>query len=242
MDAIENSLQCLKEKGALTDDEKLTPIGECLAGLPVDITLGKMLLMGSIFRQVEAVLALAASLSVQSPFTNRAYRDPDCELARKDLDSDHGDPITLLNAYREWLEIKASNEGHTSRKWCKKRGFEEQRFYEMTKLRQQFRNILQDAGLIFGQVNSSHSSSSQRMIRHGEMQHLRSLKRDLMRSSQKKRKVLKLGEDIEDMDDADEDDEGGQSGQQSANVDIRDVEFRMQHDSFKVGYFFFGFV
>ena len=90
----------------MTIEEKLTTIGECLAGLPVDVTLGKMLLMGSIFRQVESVLALAAALSVQSPFTNRAYRDPDCESAREELDSDHGDPITLLNAYRAWLQIK----------------------------------------------------------------------------------------------------------------------------------------
>lgn len=150
-------------------DEKLTTIGRCLAGLPVDITLGKMLLMGSIFGQVEAVLALAAALSVQTPFTNRAYRDSDCEAARKELDSDHGDPLTLLNAYKAWLEIKASNSGgstsHTSRKWCKKRGLEEQRFYEMTKLRQQFRHILGDAGLLPGQ-ESRQSSSSQRAVRH----------------------------------------------------------------------------
>ena len=147
-------------------DEKLTAIGRCLSGLPVDITLGKMLLMGSIFGQVEAVLALAAALSVQTPFTNRAYRDSDCESARKDLDSDHGDPLTLLNAYRAWLEIKASNTAaHTSRKWCKKRGLEEQRFYEMTKLRQQFRHILADAGLLPGQ-ETKQSSSSQRAVRH----------------------------------------------------------------------------
>ena len=50
--------------------------------------------------QVEAVLTIAAALSVQSPFTNNAYKDPDCVAARKNMDSDHGDPITLLNAYR----------------------------------------------------------------------------------------------------------------------------------------------
>lgn len=26
--------------------------------------------------------------------------------ARRSLDSDHGDPFTLLNAFREWLRIK----------------------------------------------------------------------------------------------------------------------------------------
>ncbi len=36
------------------------------------------------------------------------YRDSDCMAARRSLDSDHGDPFTLLNAFREWLRIKVS--------------------------------------------------------------------------------------------------------------------------------------
>lgn len=63
------------------------------------------------------------------------------KAARKSLDSDHGDPLTLLNAYTAWLEEKANDSSRT-KKWCKRRGFEEQRFYEMTKLRQQFKALL----------------------------------------------------------------------------------------------------
>ncbi len=59
--------------------------------------------------QVDSVLTLAAALSVQSPFTNNAFKDSDCVAARRNLDSDHGDPITLLNAYREWLEVSFLN-------------------------------------------------------------------------------------------------------------------------------------
>lgn len=51
-----------------------------LSRLPVDIPLGKMLINGSLFHQLEPVLSLAAALSVQNPFTNRAYRDPECEV------------------------------------------------------------------------------------------------------------------------------------------------------------------
>ena len=96
-----------------------------LANLPVDVAIGKMLIMGTLFNQIDAVLSLAAALSVQSPFTNNAYKDQDCVAARRQLDSDHGDPITLLNSFREWLEVKATNR-ETSKKWCKKRGLEEQ--------------------------------------------------------------------------------------------------------------------
>lgn len=67
-------------QGALTVSEKLTSMGKMLARLPVDIPLGKMLIMGSLFHQIQPVLSLAAALSVQTPFTNRAYRDPECEV------------------------------------------------------------------------------------------------------------------------------------------------------------------
>lgn len=62
-------------------DEKLTSLGKALARLPVDITIGKMLLMGCVFQQLQPVLTMAAALSVQSPFTNRAYRDHECEVS-----------------------------------------------------------------------------------------------------------------------------------------------------------------
>lgn len=125
----------------MTEDEQLTPIGKTLSQLPVDITIGKMLIMATIFEQVDAVLSLAAALSVQSPYTNWAHRDQDAVAARKSLDSDHGDPLTLLNAYRAWLEEKTGDSSRT-KKWCRRRGLEEQRFYEMTKLRQQFKSLL----------------------------------------------------------------------------------------------------
>lgn len=71
------------------------------------------------------------------------------KISRKKLESDHGDPITLLNAFKEWLEVKQESSreyrgsSNNSRKWCKRRGLEEQRFYEMTKLRTQFKELLQ---------------------------------------------------------------------------------------------------
>ena len=65
-------------QGALTASERLTPLGGMLSRLPVDVTVGKMLVLGSALRQMGPTLSAAAALSVQSPLTNRAFRDPDC--------------------------------------------------------------------------------------------------------------------------------------------------------------------
>ncbi|CAG7718391.1 unnamed protein product [Allacma fusca] len=226
LESIESSIMRLKEQAALTEDEKLTPIGQTLSQLPVDVTIGKMLIMGTVFDHIDAVLSLAAALSVQSPFTNWAHRDPDCVAARKTLDSDHGDPLTLLNAYRAWLEEKADSNSN-SKKWCKKRGFEEQRFYEMTKLRQQFKSLLTDSKLIKDtRADTANMSSQERSLRHGELKQLRMLKKEFHQTVTRKKKILKLseGDYIQENEDELEDDE----------IDIRDVEFRMRNDSREV--------
>ncbi|XP_029161453.1 probable ATP-dependent RNA helicase DHX34 isoform X2 [Nylanderia fulva] len=231
-DSIENAILSLKDHGALTDNEKITCIGKTLARLPVDITIGKMLIMGSIFHQVEPVLSLAAALSIQTPFTNRAYRDAECETSRKKLESDHGDPITLLNAFKEWLEVKQENSqeyrgsGSGSRKWCRRRGLEEQRFYEMTKLRTQFKELLQDCKLLksLPEPNSS-MTSAERAIRHGELKLLKSLKRTYKQSESRRRKQLKVNKFNIQLEDNDDD---------NGELDIKDIEFRMRNDSSQV--------
>jgi len=78
--------------------------------------------------------------------THSASKDFICFQATcKELQSDHGDPLTLLNAFHKWLEekSKSSSGRSSSRHWCCRRGLEEHRFYEMIKLRQQFKDLLQ---------------------------------------------------------------------------------------------------
>lgn len=225
MESIENSVLSLKQLEALTSDEKLTPLGKSLSKIPVDVTIGKMLLIGSVFRQLQSTLTLAAALNVQSPFTNRAYRDAECEKLRKDFESDHGDPITLLNLYREWLLVKQSqsersNYRENSKKWCHNRGLEEQRFYEITKLKGQLESLLKECNLIEPEIEEK-ITSSERSIRAGEKRYLGQLRRAHKMEAPKQRKLLKSGDgDDDDLDDG--------------KIDIKDVEFRLSNNFNKI--------
>jgi HrpA-like RNA helicase len=54
--SIENSIYVLKQQGALNSNEEITPTGEMLAKLPVDVVIGKkivvfLLLVVLFFRQ-----------------------------------------------------------------------------------------------------------------------------------------------------------------------------------------------
>lgn len=201
-------------------DEKITPLGSSLANLPVELSIGKMLLMGCVFPDVEQLLTLAAMLSVQNPLTTRAHTDQRCERERQPLESDQGDLFTLLRAYREWLQLKMSREN--TRKWCHRLGIEEQRFYEVCKLRQQFQRILESCRMAPPSAVGS-LNSSERARRHGELRQLKALKRRQRYEQPRQRKLLKHQHGLHGQQDDDE--------QGDPSEDMRDVDFRLRHDA-----------
>lgn len=146
------------------------------------------------------------------------------QTARKDLESDHGDPITVLNAYKEWLELKRgqfNRKNESTKQWCRRRGLEEQRFYEITKLRKQFEDLLKDSELLSIE-NDGEMSASERIIRKGELRQLKQMRRE-HKSEAPKRRKLKMNQFT--IENEDEDD---------GSVDIRDVDFRLSNDASKI--------
>ena len=236
---VEHSIAFLKDQKAITEDEKLTAVGHMLAQLPVDIVIGRMLIMASIFDMLDPVLTIASSLSIRTPFNSQAQRNFDVADRRKELESDHGDLITLLNAYNEWIRMKADGQQGRSLKWCKRRGLEQQRLYEMSKLKQQFQELLQEHSLV-GESGGGErreftpAERRQRLIQRRQLRELRKQQRGFTR----KRKYLKLEDEsqeflsVMDEDDDDDDDDGGTDGDVDSN--IKDLEFRLTHDLEKI--------
>ncbi|CAF4825543.1 unnamed protein product [Pieris macdunnoughi] len=223
-DAIENALLELKQHGALTSNEKLTPLGKALANLPVEVSLAKALVIGSATlppNKLDSALALTAALGIRSIFTTRAHRDFECENSRKPDESDHGDPITLVSLYCAWLKEKCKGGG---RAWCRRRGIEEQRLYELTKLAAQLKALLQDNNLMEAPETES-MTSTQRAMRHGQMKQLKDMRRQYKQKAaedSKKRKRLKV-DSWEIVDDKDDN-----------SMDIRDIEFRLSNDANRI--------
>ncbi|XP_032361772.1 putative ATP-dependent RNA helicase DHX34 [Etheostoma spectabile] len=233
--SIQTAITYLKQQGALDAHGELTSIGSLLAQLPVDVVIGKMLVLGSLFKLVDPVLTVAAALSVQSPFLRSAQHNPDCATARQPLNSNHGDPFTLLNTFNAWVEVKGER-GGGSRKWCRRRGLEEQRLYEMVNLRRQFKELLRSHGLL----ESEHSAPSggdrgQRRERLAERKKLHQLKRDHEQQEGSRRKVLRMDEGQDGEFSSGSDTEGGRAGKKDQegsgqNMDIQEVKFKLRHN------------
>ncbi|XP_073336152.1 probable ATP-dependent RNA helicase DHX34 [Pagrus major] len=233
--SIQTAVTYLKEQGALDSRGELTSIGSLLAQLPVDVVIGKMLVLGSLFKLEEPMLTIAAALSVQSPFLRSSQHNPDCATARQPLHSNQGDPFTLLNTFNAWMEIKGER-GGASRKWCRRRGLEEQRLYEMVNLRRQFKDLLRSHGLLESEYStSSGGDRGQRRERLTERRKLHQLKRDHEQQESTRRKILKLEEGQDGEFSSGSDTEGAGRGKKDKersgqNVDIQEVKFKLRHN------------
>ncbi|KAJ2550834.1 hypothetical protein EV175_003919 [Coemansia sp. RSA 1933] len=56
----------LQEAGALDEDEELTPIGKHLCYMPLDLSVGKLLVIGTMLGCLDPILTIAASMSINN--------------------------------------------------------------------------------------------------------------------------------------------------------------------------------
>ncbi|XP_064437325.1 probable ATP-dependent RNA helicase DHX34 isoform X3 [Mirounga angustirostris] len=119
------------------------------------------------------------------------------------------------------LQVK-SERSRNSRKWCRQRGIEEHRLYEMANLRRQFKELLEDHGLLARAQAATPGDSYRRLQERRERRALYHLKRQHEEGGGRRRKVLRLQGDL-DGGSSDEDRGPGDS------VDIQDVKFQLRH-------------
>ncbi|ORZ09543.1 P-loop containing nucleoside triphosphate hydrolase protein [Absidia repens] len=222
-EAIEASVKLLRNLGALDESELITSLGMVLVNLPVDAVIGKMILLGYILRIERPTLSIVACMSVQSPFVRLSSNNPSNLSTLKNqkaFDSAQGDPFTLLNVWQSWLEIKNDRQV-SSKQWCRRHGIEEQRLYEITKIRGQFERILQDfqpeaADRMDGKNSNDDDYDDQADSKHSRRRQRDILKRERFdQKSQKKRRILSMNQDRN----SDGDDDG--------QIDLRALEFSM---------------
>lgn len=79
---IQRAVASLVEVKALTTTEEITPMGRLLSKLPMDVHLGKFLLMAALFRCLDPALTIAATLNGKSPFVAPFGMEHQADLAK----------------------------------------------------------------------------------------------------------------------------------------------------------------
>ncbi|EGT33885.1 CBN-SMGL-2 protein [Caenorhabditis brenneri] len=229
-DVLNEGLETLKFQRVLRSDRELltlTSLGNMVSKLPVDVPIAKMLVYGCVVDELEVMLTVAAGLSVQSPFTNRSYRELEIVERRASLTSPMGDPFTLIAVFREWVLQKAF-EG-TARRWTMENGIDEHRLYEISKLRAQYRQILEDAGLVekATAAETGEDDSRQRRIDQGEKKKLFDLKKS-QRNNDRRQKVLNANKHFDKILE-DKEEEDLEAEKDPLKADVKTVEFLLSH-------------
>lgn len=145
--SLDAAKQRLQDLGALTADEKLTPLGYHLACLPVDVRIGKLMLFGAIFRCLDPALTIAASLAFKSPFVSpwdKREEANEKKLAFALANSDH---LALLQAYKGWCSA-AKNGNQAGFVYCRENFLSYRGLQEIASLKRQFAELLSDIGFI----------------------------------------------------------------------------------------------
>ncbi|MCB1277167.1 ATP-dependent RNA helicase HrpA [Prosthecobacter sp.] len=131
--AIRAGYDLLHELGSLNETHELTPLGRELARLPLDPTLGRMLLQARIEKALPEMLIIAAGLSIPDPRERPEEKRELANAAHKAFAAPESDFITLLKIWNASPE-PAGKSRNALRKFCK------QNFLSFTRM-QEWRDV-----------------------------------------------------------------------------------------------------
>jgi ATP-dependent RNA helicase DHX57 len=97
--AVKRAVEELAELDALDTSggrETLTPLGAHLSTLPVDVRIGKFILLGAIFGVIDETLTIAATLSHRSPFLAPFDKRELADAAKRSFASEQSDHLAVL--------------------------------------------------------------------------------------------------------------------------------------------------
>ncbi len=143
--AIQGGYALLQELGALDEQRTLTPLGQDLAHLPIDPTLGRMLLQSQREHAPRELLIIAAGLSIQDPRERPLDQKDAAAAAHKRFVDPQSDFLTLLNIWNavhdQWERLRTQN---ARRKFCRANFLSYLRLREWQDLHAQLHGALED--------------------------------------------------------------------------------------------------
>ncbi len=155
--AIANGYTLLQELGALDEHRELTQLGEKLARLPIDPTLGRMLLQSQQEHATRELLIIAAGLSIQDPRERPLDQKEAAAAAHRKFTDPQSDFLSLLNIWNaiheEWDRLRTQGQ---RRKFCRQHFLSYLRMREWQDVYSQLHDALDDLGTL--KLNESNAA------------------------------------------------------------------------------------
>nr|XP_019598685.1 PREDICTED: ATP-dependent RNA helicase DHX29 [Rhinolophus sinicus] len=147
LQVISNAMNLLRKIGACELNEpKLTPLGQHLAALPVNVKIGKMLIFGAIFGCLDPVATLAAVMTEKSPFTTPIGRKDEADLAKSALAMADSDHLTIYNAYLGWKKARQEGGYRSEIAYCRRNFLNRTSLLTLEDVKQELIKLVKAAG------------------------------------------------------------------------------------------------
>jgi ATP-dependent RNA helicase DHX36 len=150
--AVKASLQSLKDLGALTPEETVTPLGRILGSIPVHPALGKMIVLGIIFRCLDPMIILGATTSnhhiFNQPHEMITQADDSKRGFTKRSNSDHIAVLKAFNALRALLPVTKSGPTKLMREFAREKFLSMRSFHAIHDAAKKIEDVLVDHGMI----------------------------------------------------------------------------------------------
>ena len=159
-EAVTAALSVLEDVGAVTSARNvLTPLGQHLSKLPVDVRLGKMLIFGALFQCLDTVVTIAASLSCKSPFATYLHDAALAQAKHKEFYDPNSDFITLCNVWDGYHNARGKSY-KVGRQYCQANYLNPASMHEIDTTKKDFLNLLCNIGFISKQTQQGYHGSS----------------------------------------------------------------------------------
>ncbi|XP_063953335.1 ATP-dependent RNA helicase dhx29-like [Lytechinus pictus] len=158
--AVRASMSLLREVGAcLLDTPTLTPLGQHLAALPVNVRIGKMLLFAAIFGCLEPVAVIASAMTDKPPFLVPLGKRSLADAAKRSMSVANSDHITIYKAYSGWKEAQSKGRSAES-KYCHVNFLSRTALLNMENVKRDLMQLVKSIGFIPSTTNQNTPNSS----------------------------------------------------------------------------------
>ncbi|KAI0308348.1 P-loop containing nucleoside triphosphate hydrolase protein [Multifurca ochricompacta] len=145
---MDKALAVLEALGAIDQDGRLTALGRHVALLPLDLRLGKMLILATVFQCLDPILTIAACLTSKPVFLSPMDKRDEATAARARFATEKSDLLTDVRAYDECTRIRQEESPSAMRAFCADNYISVTTIRDINVLRNDLLSALSSAGLV----------------------------------------------------------------------------------------------
>ena len=136
--------------GALDTQNNLTPLGRVLLQLPVEVQVGRLVLLGAFFKCLDNALTLAAILTNRDPFMAPMHLKQEASAVKNSWTSSdfRSDVLAVLKAYNTWWEMQGRGDYAAANRFCSSNFLSKPTLLMIQKIKVHLLQSLHHAGVV----------------------------------------------------------------------------------------------